>query len=228
MSNSSTAWIPDAANCKNSSDFSQLLKRYRIDIDASASNFSALVNYEIKRLGKPYILREIRKDLASLDFPAQLKEVGARLARIPIDHPTLRNNIEFDCLKLIEAEFDRTFNTKADHTRLAIASEGEVIPNPGIPAIQQSELDGQRNETDATDKFTRKQAIYLLQELIPEFKTADNTRKAEFIAKLTGYTSRKNIADEFSNIRNFADPALLEEWKEKFKKSGRGRKKNNP
>ncbi|MBA2335152.1 MAG: hypothetical protein H0V90_09470 [Blastocatellia bacterium] len=83
-------------------------------------------------------------------------------------------------------------------------------------------------EADRPNQFTRKQAIYLLQELIPEFKTADNTRKAEFITKLTGYTSTKNIADEFSNIRNFEDPQLLEEWKGKFKHSGRGRKKIIP
>lgn len=84
------------------------------------------------------------------------------------------------------------------------------------------------DEADRPIKFTRKQVIYLLQELIPEFRTADNTRKAEFITKLTGYTSTKSIADEFSNIRGFADPRLLAEWKEKFKTSGRGRKRNNP
>ncbi len=83
-------------------------------------------------------------------------------------------------------------------------------------------------EADRPNQFTRKQAIYLLQELIPEFKTADNTRKAEFITKLTGYISTKNIADEFSNIRNFADTKLLDEWKERLKTSGRGRKKKNP
>ena len=82
-------------------------------------------------------------------------------------------------------------------------------------------------EPDVPNKFTRKQLMYLLQELIPDFKEADNTRKAEFIVLLSPYHSTKNISDEFSNIRNFADPTLLEEWKERFKSSGRGRKKRS-
>lgn len=85
------------------------------------------------------------------------------------------------------------------------------------------------DEEKRPNQFTRKQVIYLLQELIPEFRTADNPRKAQFITKLTGYKSTKNIADEFSNLKSFADPELLAEWREKFKKSGRGRKKRfNP
>lgn len=80
-------------------------------------------------------------------------------------------------------------------------------------------------QEDKPGQFTRKEVIYLLQEIIPLFKDADNTRKAEFITKLTGYTSTKGIADEFSNIRSFANPKLLAEWTGNLKRSGRGRKK---
>lgn len=83
------------------------------------------------------------------------------------------------------------------------------------------------DEPDVPKKFTRKQVMYLLQELIPDFKNAENTRKAEFIIKLTPYNGEKNISDEYSNIRNFADPTLLAHWKEKFMTSGRGRKKKS-
>lgn len=78
------------------------------------------------------------------------------------------------------------------------------------------------------DRFTRKQVIFLLQHLIPEFKHADNTRKAAFISKLTGWKATKSIADEFSNISNFENNQLLEEWREKLKSTGRGRKRKEP
>jgi hypothetical protein len=80
-------------------------------------------------------------------------------------------------------------------------------------------------EPDTPKKFTRKQAMALLQALIPEFTDADNVAKAAFIVKLTPYIGERNIAQEYSYLRSENYDDLVEEWKEKLRKSGRGRKK---
>jgi len=90
-------------------------------------------------------------------------------------------------------------------------------------------LAGQEDKTSEPDadnnKFTTKQAMALLDALSPEFRGADNTTKAAFIVKLTPYNGAKNIAQDFTYLRrdNYTD--LVNHWKERFIKTGRGRKK---
>ena len=153
-----------------------------------------------------------REQIKSKDLPGKMEFISERLealGRIPLGFGQIFVMPALEYLNdELERKFERLKKTKERRAVLGMNDE------PGEP--------------DRPKQFTRKQAIYLLQELIPEFKTADNTRKAEFITRLTGYASTKNIADEFSNLRSFADPKLLEQWKEKFKTSGRGRKKISP
>jgi len=163
---------------------------------------------KLKELAKKLIIYDLQSEVRALPLADQDLEVKRRLNQCQRQHTDFREAYEIVLGKLKkEVQFQQEYKTIREST--------------GID-------DAQLNETDRPNQFTRKQTIYLLQELIPEFMTADNTRKAEFITLLTGYISTKNIADEFSNIRNFADPGLLEEWRSKFKSSGRGRKKNNP
>jgi hypothetical protein len=125
----------------------------------------------------------------------------------------------------LERDASRAIRDLADEMR----QQRLNAENPDwVPIARYGAEPDKHDEADRPNQFTRKQVIYLLQNLIPEFKTADNTKKAEFITKLTGYTSTKNIADEFSNIRRFEDPQLLVEWREKFKATGRGRRKIIP
>ena len=81
------------------------------------------------------------------------------------------------------------------------------------------------DESDIPNKFTRKQVMALLDAFVPEFRNADNTTKAAFIVKLTPYKGEKNIAQEFSYLRCDDYDDLVNDWKDKFRKSGRGRKK---
>lgn len=81
------------------------------------------------------------------------------------------------------------------------------------------------SEADIPNKFTRKQAMALMQSLIPEFRDADNTKKAEFLTMLTPYKSKANIAQEFSYLRTEDYDEIVESWRDKLKKTGRGRPK---
>lgn len=167
---------------------------------------------------------ESRVDLP--DKLAELEHIGAHEMPTEIERikATLKDTFPLPVSE-ITALYSKVLSERYDQLKIELKREKRkrVL---GRPAATQ-ELSG-GEAPPSPSKFTRKEAIYLLQELIPEFKNAENTRKAEFISRLTGYSGTKNIADEFSNIRNFERPELLAEWRNKFKSSGRGRKKNKP
>jgi hypothetical protein len=75
------------------------------------------------------------------------------------------------------------------------------------------------------DKFKRKEVMALLDALAPEFRKADNVVKAAFIVKLTPHNGERNIAQEYSYLRSGDYDELVEYWRQRFRKTGRGRKK---
>jgi hypothetical protein len=85
-------------------------------------------------------------------------------------------------------------------------------------------------KTSPKDRFTKKECIALLEELIfsqPTFKKTTNATKARFISKLTGFSVEK-LEQEIGYYKNRAnrdtDP-LIEDWREKFAKKSDGRKR---
>ncbi len=102
------------------------------------------------------------------------------------------------------------------HEKLILGLEKEMAPENAMGKVTSM----------AAPKFKRKEVMALLTAFIPQFREADNTVKAEFVVRLTPHTGGKNIAQEFSHLRMSEYEGLVEYWKQRFMKSGRGRKKS--
>jgi hypothetical protein len=166
---------------------------------------------ELKEKAEQYFVRRIKRDLTGIDVSVAITGLS-RCLETRDNHLYLKAALEN-----LRIEYEKYHERRVDTMKLEISEKSaEVIPAP----------DDQKGYSPdyLPRKFTRKEVIFLLQKLIPQFKEADNTRKAEFIYKLTGL-SIKNTADEFTHFNEIDQYGLLAEWEEKFKKSGRGRKK---
>jgi len=127
---------------------------------------------------------------------------------------------------LSELRTDRELSSNISSLAAAMRRQEYPANSPGIEPISQFPEDAAEPvEGDAPIKFTRKQVMALLDAFAPEFKNADNVAKAAFIVKLTPYIGERNIAQEYSYLRHNDYDELVGDWSEKFRKSGRGRKK---
>jgi len=172
---------------------------------------------ELRTQSKDWLEEKIKDEIRQLSLPDKKAELTRRLDYVD-DIPLGRGGDRMEAaLKSVQKSVKREMEIEIER----ITDAKRLNWQPGAVA----EPEETTVELDAPNKFTRKEVMALLDDLMPNFKGADNVTKAAFIVKLTPYNGEKNIAQEYSYLRSRDYEDLVEIWKDKFRKSGRGRKK---
>jgi len=149
-------------------------------------------------IDEQFLMDKVENELRELTVPEAVVQIAKRSIRASPENKRVYDRI---CRKLL-AEYERAGGDEA--------------------AIRDRRLDEKRRKEG---KLGFRQIMVLLSALIPQFKDANNTKKAEFIAAISPYDSTKQIGDEFSYLRRLerehAD--LVEYWKLELKSTKRGR-----
>jgi len=154
----------------------------------------------------------VKEEISSVELADRVADVEKRIYRVR----NLTKEISYACYE------GALFSIKSD-LEAEIEIESKRIENASKLKLKNEQPDD--TEPDVPNKFKRKEVMALLQDLIPDFKEADHVAKAAFIVKLTPYRGEAKIAQEYSYLRRDDYLQLVEVWKDKFRKSGRGRNK---
>lgn len=179
----------------------------------------------IKR-AKPDAVLQIRREL-----PEPVARAVNKLESL-LDEQFLMEKVEYEIRDLTVAEavvqIDKRSirasskkKTVLDRIRRKLLAEHERTGGDEA-ATRDSRLDEKRRKEG---KLEFRQIMVLLSALMPQFKYADNTKKAEFIAAISPYDSTKQIGDEFSNLSRLEEEhgGVVKDWKVKLKSTKRGR-----